>query len=43
MNEGIIVYFFFLTPGFDPVNNEGEIKCKLRLGGVLKYYYRKAA
>ena len=23
--------------------NEGEIKCKERLGGLLKYYYRKAA
>ena len=24
-------------------SNEGEIKCKERLGGLLKYYYRKAA
>jgi len=24
-------------------SSEGEIKCKERLGGLLKYYYRKAA
>ncbi|MBL6996418.1 MAG: transposase [Desulfobacula sp.] len=24
-------------------NRDGEITCKSRLGGVLKYYYRKAS
>ena len=33
----------FPTQGFDPVTHEGDIKCKSRLGGVLKYYYRDAA
>jgi hypothetical protein len=30
-----------LTPQFLPL--EGEIRCEKRLGGLLKYYYRKAA
>ena len=30
-----------LTPQFLPV--EGAIRCQKRLGGLLKYYYRKAA
>ena len=34
-----------LFPGknYDPNIKEGEIECKERLGGLLKYYYRKAA
>jgi putative transposase len=33
----------FPTDDFDPYNCEGNIKCKSRLGGVLRYYYRSAA
>jgi len=48
--EKLIIHFaeenpslLFPPQGFDPVNCEGDIKCKSTLGGVLKYYYRKAA
>ncbi len=33
----------FPTQDIDLVNHEGDIKCKSRLGGVLKYYHRDAA
>ena len=34
-----------LFPGknYNPKIKESEIECKERLGGLLKYYYRKAA
>ena len=33
----------FPSRNFYPNNEEGAIDCKSRLGGVLHYYYRKAA
>jgi len=33
----------FPTQNYDPGNHVGEITCRSRLGGVLKYYYRKAS
>ena len=33
----------FPTQNYDPENRDGEIACRSRLGGVLKYYCRKAA
>jgi hypothetical protein len=32
-----------IRPEFNPLPKEGEIKCRKRLGGLLRYYYRKAA
>jgi putative transposase len=32
-----------IEPEFDPPNRAGEIHCRKRLGGLLKYYYREAA
>ena len=32
-----------IEPKFDEIPNEGEIECDSRLGGMLNYYYRKAA
>ena len=26
-----------------PANDDGEVRCRQRLGGLLKYYYREAA
>jgi hypothetical protein len=33
----------FIQPEFEHPNPAGEIKCRKRLGGLLKYYYREAA
>lgn len=32
-----------IEPGEDVGNSTGEIECRERLGGLLNYYYRKAA
>ncbi len=32
-----------IEPKFEKVPNEGRIECDSRLGGMLNYYYRKAA
>jgi transposase InsO family protein len=32
-----------IEPKFDEIPIEGEIECDSRLGGMLNYYYRKAA
>jgi putative transposase len=32
-----------IRPEFSPLPKEGAIKCRKRLGGLLRYYYRKAA
>jgi len=42
-HQGKANRLLFPTQCFDPVNYEGDIKCKSRPRGVLKYYYRKAA
>ena len=26
-----------------PANDDGEVRCRQRLGGLLNYYYREAA
>jgi len=33
----------FPSQEYDPENKDGGIRCRSRLGGVLKYYYRKVA
>ncbi len=33
----------FPSTDHDPTRTDGEIKCRERLGGMLKYYYREAA
>jgi transposase InsO family protein len=32
-----------IEPEFEPLNRAGEIQCRKRLGGLLKYYYLEAA
>jgi hypothetical protein len=32
-----------IEPRFDVICTEGEVQCDSRLGGMLNYYYRKAA
>ena len=32
-----------LEPEFESWNRAGEVRCRKRLGGLLKYYYRDAA
>jgi putative transposase len=32
-----------IEPKFDVMPSEGEVECESRLGGMLNYYYRKAA
>jgi len=32
-----------IEPKFDEIPSEGKIECDSRLGGMLNYYYRKAA
>ena len=32
-----------IRPEFAEVSRVGEIKCRERLGGMLRYYYRQAA
>ena len=32
-----------IRPDFNPPLTQGTIKCRRRLGGLLHYYYRKAA
>ena len=32
-----------LIPGAEVGQRSGEIRCRKRLGGLLRYYYRKAA
>ena len=33
----------FPAADHDPTRMEGDIQCRERLGGLLKYYYREAA
>jgi len=33
----------FPSQDHEPENRNGKIKCRSRLGGVLKYYHREAA
>ena len=33
----------FPADDYDPANETGSVKCRERLGGMLKYYYRDAA
>ena len=35
--------FFLILSGWVIRRNQGEIQCKERLGGMLRYYYRDAA
>jgi len=32
-----------IQPGSEPGRSQGEIDCRSRLGGMLRYYHRKAA
>jgi hypothetical protein len=32
-----------IEPGNEVGRSEGEIQCRERLGGLLRYYYRRAA
>jgi putative transposase len=32
-----------ITPGSEAAGFVGEVRCRERLGGLLRYYYRKAA
>ena len=32
-----------IRPEFDPLPTKGAIRCRKRLGGLLRYYYREAA
>jgi hypothetical protein len=32
-----------MKPDFDKPMMEGDIECRSRLGGLMKYYFRKAA
>jgi transposase InsO family protein len=32
-----------IRPEFNPFPRHGAIKCRKRLGGILRYYYREAA
>ena len=32
-----------LVPGDEVGRDTGEVQCRERLGGLLRYYYRKAA
>jgi putative transposase len=32
-----------IQPGAEAGKSQGEIDCRKRLGGILRYYYRKAA
>jgi putative transposase len=32
-----------IQPAAEPAKSESEISCRNRLGGMLRYYYRKAA
>lgn len=32
-----------IQPEFNPLPTEGTITCRMRLGGLLRYYYREAA
>jgi len=32
-----------IEPKFDEISEKGEVVCDSRLGGMLNYYYRKAA
>ena len=32
-----------IEPGDEVGRNEGEINCRQRLGGLMRYYYRDAA
>ena len=41
-NEYLVAENEILFPESQP-SSEGPIACKQRLGGVLKFYYRKAA
>jgi hypothetical protein len=31
------------TAGYDPPRGEGEVVCRVRLGGVLRHYERRSA
>ncbi|MFT7639695.1 MAG: hypothetical protein ACI9G1_001432, partial [Pirellulaceae bacterium] len=33
----------FTSPGDEVGRNDGELACQERLGGMLKYYHRRAA
>jgi hypothetical protein len=32
-----------IEPGREVVRRSGEVQCRERLGGILRYYYRQAA
>ena len=32
-----------IRPQFNPLPSHGAIKCRRRMGGLLRYYYREAA
>jgi hypothetical protein len=36
-------YIRFIEPECNPLPRQGTIRCRERLGGMLRYYYRQAA
>ena len=42
-NQGKGNALLFPADDYDPSNETGTIKCRERLGGMLKFYYRNAA